>query len=312
MEPMNVYDRLNDKRSYTGVYRKRFEGDGRINGDTQTSHMRKYGNKKYSGETNTRTDENIHCSSVLMRPNLNYRATKTAYYENNKAAMVPPPAPTGVSSSNPATSSSPPKSPIIVASTITQASETTPSTLISPPDLSDPHTVLKFVFTYYCRFGRTSAQGPDIKTLDNANFVKFCRECPLLIDTTFTEPFADLIFVKSKKKGARRITYARFLDALGMIALQKFPESDLEESVPYLLDNYIGLLPCLKEKSSPVHYPVFESNVTVPKPKRLSLTIGEILPLPPSNPEKQHQPQQHDSNNSRYSLAAEEQPPQTY
>jgi hypothetical protein len=34
----------------------------------------------------------------------------------------------------------------------------------------------------------------------------------------------DLIFVKAKKKGERRINYARFLDALGMIAIQKFGE----------------------------------------------------------------------------------------
>lgn len=32
----------------------------------------------------------------------------------------------------------------------------------------------------------------------------------------------DLIFIKAKKKGERRINYARFLDALGMIAIQKY------------------------------------------------------------------------------------------
>lgn len=34
----------------------------------------------------------------------------------------------------------------------------------------------------------------------------------------------DLIFIKAKKKGERRINYTRFLDALGMIAVQKYSD----------------------------------------------------------------------------------------
>lgn len=70
----NVYDRLYDKRSYTGVYRKRFEGDGRINADTQVSLMRAH-HPKTAGAPNS--DQTIHALSSLMRPNLNKEPAKT-------------------------------------------------------------------------------------------------------------------------------------------------------------------------------------------------------------------------------------------
>lgn len=34
-----------------------------------------------------------------------------------------------------------------------------------PLDTTDPHSVLKFVFQFYCRFGRTGAKGFAEKTL---------------------------------------------------------------------------------------------------------------------------------------------------
>ena len=128
-------------------------------------------------------------------------------------------------------------------------------------DPNDPHTLLTAVFHYYCRFGRTGAKGVGEKTLgttgpcvhvyrvswsvvwgkkevlttdcfggirtllwspDNANFVKLCRDCPHLLGNTLSNTDVDLIFVKCKKKGERRLTYARFLNALGMIAGHKY------------------------------------------------------------------------------------------
>lgn len=97
-------------------------------------------------------------------------------------------------------------------------------------DPNDPHTLLKAVFHYYCRFGRTGAKGVGEKTLDNANFSKLCRDCPGLLDgSRFASTDVDLIFIKAKKKGERRINYARFLDTLGMIASQKY--SDLVREI---------------------------------------------------------------------------------
>lgn len=101
-------------------------------------------------------------------------------------------------------------------------------------DPNDPHTLLKAVFHYYCRFGRTGAKGAGEKTLDNANFSKLCRDSPGLLDNAFASTDVDLIFIKAKKKGERRINYARFLDALGMIAIQKY--SDLVRVWPLCED----------------------------------------------------------------------------
>ncbi|KAF1328810.1 Dead deah box RNA helicase, partial [Globisporangium splendens] len=114
-------------------------------------------------------------------------------------------------------------------------------------DPNDPHTLLKAVFHYYCRFGRTGAKGAGEKTLDSANFSKLCRDSPDLLGPTFSTTDVDLIFIKAKKKGERRISYTRFLDALGMIAMQKYSDLSLEASVPKLLEAHLARLPCMME-----------------------------------------------------------------
>ena len=243
MTSKNVYERLHDKKSYTGVYRKRFEGDGRINADTQVSMMRQY-HSKYDGDTNTGSNESIHCISTLMRPNLKY-AKKKSSSVGIPGTAVPqnetlPPSPPQYESAMTA----PPPPPVVTT-------------------LQDPHAILKYVFQYYCRFGRTGSKGAGERTLDNSNFAKFCRECPDLVTLSgaFNKEGVDLIFIKSKKKGARRLTYARFLDALGMIATKKFPALELEESVPLLLERHIATLPCLSpvEDEEPTTAPVISA-----------------------------------------------------
>ncbi|CAI5707074.1 unnamed protein product [Peronospora farinosa] len=107
-------------------------------------------------------------------------------------------------------------------------------------DPNDPHTLLKAIFHYYCRFGRTGSR-------DNLNFVKLCRDSPDLLGPSLSKTDVDLIFVRSKKKGERRINYTRFLDALGMIAIQKYGDMALKASVPKLLEAYLAYLPCLLE-----------------------------------------------------------------
>ena len=61
-KPGGVYDRLSSKKTFTGVYKKRFEGGGgRINGDTVNG-------RTYNGDTNGGTDERvIDISQVLRR-----------------------------------------------------------------------------------------------------------------------------------------------------------------------------------------------------------------------------------------------------
>ena len=61
-----VYDRLSSKQTYTGVYRRRFDGDGRINAHTDLTAS----STQFKGNTNTRTNENFHSIKGMLRTNL--------------------------------------------------------------------------------------------------------------------------------------------------------------------------------------------------------------------------------------------------
>ncbi|KAF0732335.1 hypothetical protein Ae201684_010621 [Aphanomyces euteiches] len=118
-------------------------------------------------------------------------------------------------------------------------------------DLNDPHTLLRAVFQFYCRFGRTGAHGTSETTMDNANFAKFCRECPQLVGDNFSPVDIDLTFVKVKAKGERRISYVMFLEALGIIATKKYPDKSLAVALPLLLEMNVSTLSCLETALSP-------------------------------------------------------------
>ena len=66
---------------------------------------------------------------------------------------------------------------------------------------------LKEAFEAFASFG-TSAQ----TEMDNAHFAKMVKECGL-IGKAFTTTDADLIFNKTKAKGARKLTFAQFKSA---------------------------------------------------------------------------------------------------
>ncbi|KDO34947.1 hypothetical protein SPRG_01009 [Saprolegnia parasitica CBS 223.65] len=118
-------------------------------------------------------------------------------------------------------------------------------------DPNDPHTLLRGVFLFYCRFGRT---GTSETTMDGTNFAKFCRECPSLIGARFANVDIDITFAKVKPKGERRISYALFLEALGTVALKRYPDLSLESALPRLLKVNIAMLPCVvdTQTGSPV------------------------------------------------------------
>ncbi|KAI9911451.1 hypothetical protein PsorP6_009501 [Peronosclerospora sorghi] len=210
---LSVYSRLSDPKSYTGVYKKRFETD-------------------YHDET----ERVVHDLSDTMRPNLNHFVGRPKRPGIPRHVVNSTPS-TTTSDSVPSSGSAPSERPL----------STPPVQEKNQGDPNDPHTLLKAIFQYYCRFGRTGPKGVEEKTLDNSNFVKLCRDCPDLIGTSLSNTDVDLIFVKSKKKGERRINYARFLDALGMLAIQKYDDMPLEASMPKLLETHFAHLPCLLE-----------------------------------------------------------------
>ena len=61
-----IYDRLSSPQTFTGVYRRRFEGDGRINAHTDLTASA----TQFSGSTNTNTNEKFHDIKGMLRTNL--------------------------------------------------------------------------------------------------------------------------------------------------------------------------------------------------------------------------------------------------
>ena len=66
--PGSIFDRLSNPESFTGVYRRAWETDGRINQYTETGATTRP--TRFLGNTNTGSDEHISDISMLMRPNL--------------------------------------------------------------------------------------------------------------------------------------------------------------------------------------------------------------------------------------------------
>ncbi|CAI5722082.1 hypothetical protein KXD40_004544 [Peronospora effusa] len=207
----NVYSRLSDPKSYTGISKKRLKANG-----------------------HDLTERVVH---NLSNANLKYDASRPKWMGSTRSVTSTS---SGTSSAN-----------ALAPSPIPTLVERLASTLSVPAKLhgdpNDPHTLLKAIFHYYCRFWRTGSRGLGETTLDNLNFVKLCRDSPDLLGLSFSKTDVDLIFVRSKKKGERRINYTRFLDALGMIAIQKYGDMPLKASVPKLLEAHLAYLPCLLE-----------------------------------------------------------------
>lgn len=92
----------------------------------------------------------------------------------------------------------------------------------------DANVQLQLLFQYYCRFGRTGSGGDEEDTIDSFNFAKFTRECPGLLDRRLNPTEVDLIFVKCKAKGGRRLHYGLWLDSLSALATAKYPDVEGE------------------------------------------------------------------------------------
>ena len=214
----SVFDRLYDTRSYTGVYAERFKGqDGRINADTDLS-ARSPG-ATYRGNTNTGTDAVIHDISQIMRPNLRMGATPThmsasareqqrrnakglSTVSTSRAHVTP----TGARRFN---------SQLGMWTDEYGAPANAPHQQ-APPEIDQMDTAeqLRYIFHFYCAFGRTGGKGAAQDTIDSSQFMKFCRECPKLIDRRLNRTEIDLVFTKAKPKFERRLDFTHFLDAL--------------------------------------------------------------------------------------------------
>ncbi|KAK9838481.1 hypothetical protein WJX81_002091 [Elliptochloris bilobata] len=76
---------------------------------------------------------------------------------------------------------------------------------------------LKKVFCSFASFGGRQ----HVEEMDGGRFEKLCRDCGLVDRKAVTSTEVDLAFARAKAKGARRLTFERFLDALALLAERK-------------------------------------------------------------------------------------------
>ena len=98
---------------------------------------------------------------------------------------------------------------------------------------------LKFIFNYYCTFGRTGGKGVNQDSMDSSNFMKFAKECPGLIDKRLNRTETDLIFTKAKPKSKRRLDFSHFLDALSAMASKKYSKYEPKTAFSILLAQHV-------------------------------------------------------------------------
>ena len=93
--------------------------------------------------------------------------------------------------------------------------------MVTPPKKKEPKTV-KDVFKQF---------EADQKGIDNKTFAKLVADCGL-VDKKMTSTDFDLLFMKLKEKGQRKIQYKTFLKALEAIAEKKgMTQKQVEEQI---------------------------------------------------------------------------------
>ena len=258
----DVYDRLTNPRSYTGVYAKRFEegGDGRINAQTDTS-VKAY-NSAFVGNTNTGTDETIRDIAYLMRPNLK-GDTGLAFSDKEVARRIQK-----ERANRAALPKRSPQRRVIPARKTDVYKRRGKAALMRRRSMSDHEAkanpassmdhdrqtidVVRDVFLFYCRFGKTGGRGSREDSMDSFMFMKFIKECPNLLDRRdLTRAEVDLIFTKAKPKQERRLDFKHFLDALGAVSMKRYPDMNIENALNVLIANHVFALPCVTGEMPP-------------------------------------------------------------
>ncbi|KAK3246520.1 hypothetical protein CYMTET_43945 [Cymbomonas tetramitiformis] len=97
------------------------------------------------------------------------------------------------------------------------------ASVLKPVSSSSRNKELRGVFLAFVAFGAKGDAEPP-KNMDGVHFAKLCRECGIM-DAQFTSISVDIIFTKCKPKGARRLEYKDFLQALSLVSIEK--------SIPY-------------------------------------------------------------------------------
>lgn len=97
------------------------------------------------------------------------------------------------------------------------------------------------IFHQYCSFGSRTASVnalTDDVMMDNARFAKLAKECKL-VDKINTLTDIDIIFNKVRDKGARRIDFAAFKEALLLLAERKYANNTDIDDPYYAMADFI-------------------------------------------------------------------------
>ncbi|GMH51122.1 hypothetical protein TrVE_jg4064 [Triparma verrucosa] len=95
------------------------------------------------------------------------------------------------------------------------------------------------VFTEFASFGRHGIYNNTTPEMDSANWAKFLKACPMLVDHGITTSDIDLIFTSAKNKTDRKLNFSQFLEALVRVSAKKFPQEDPIAGFSRLCSNHI-------------------------------------------------------------------------
>ena len=227
---MSVFDRLTDQNRYTGVYKERMSGDGRINAQTgnNTAQGKAFVAVQHSGRsrrlselgrsifaqhssgdqvrhTQAKSDRSLCACAFLLRPFCRTIALTHGCHDCPVFIFV---------------------SQAGAAARGRGGGGGQAAAAQKPTSQMNTTEMLMFIFSYYCKFGRTGGHGADEQTLDSFNYMKFVKSCPRLLCKRVTRTDADIIFTKAKPKFERRLDFPHFLDALAAISAKRYPDLD--------------------------------------------------------------------------------------
>ncbi|CBY14568.1 unnamed protein product [Oikopleura dioica] len=88
---------------------------------------------------------------------------------------------------------------------------------------------VKSTFQAFAVQGTTATQAKSTNEINNKNFSKLCKDCKV-IGQKCTSTDVDIVFSKCKTKGAQKMTFEQFCQALKELSPKRFPKKSKDEA----------------------------------------------------------------------------------
>merc|ERR1712131_364901 len=88
---------------------------------------------------------------------------------------------------------------------------------------------VKSTFAAFAVQGTTASQAANTSEINNKNFSKLCKDCKVIFGKC-TSTDVDIVFSKVKTKGAQKINFDQFCQALKEVAPKRFPSKSKDEA----------------------------------------------------------------------------------